>query len=80
MTINISLKTQLLKERPMVCHSSSRVRLMKWMTESNWSWHVVHTDHMSILMPIHYEVGGPEFAFMQTSFGKNNNEQNHSPN
>jgi len=56
------------------------VRLMKWMSELNWSWHVVHTDHMSILMPIHYEVGGPEFAFMQTSFGKNNNEQNHSPN
>ena len=28
-----------------------QVRVLKWMSESCYKWHILHTDHMSITNP-----------------------------
>jgi len=52
-----------------------RCKKMHWMTENTiWQWWCTFTDCNSQLLP-RYAVGKPEFKFMQTNFGNNQNEQ-----
>ena len=54
----------------------NKMRCVKraYMEEEVWTWFITFVDHMSFLLP-KYTVGSPEFAFMQTNFGNNQNEQ-----
>ena len=31
--------------------SKIQMRMMAWMREPEWKWHIVHTDHMADVMP-----------------------------
>ena len=31
--------------------STNRCRMLAWMREPEWKWHIVHTDYMSDVMP-----------------------------
>lgn len=44
-------------------------RKLAWMREPEWKWHIVHTDHMSVLLPKFYWKFNEWFGTYSMSFG-----------
>jgi len=47
-----------------------QIRLMAWMREPEWKWHIVHTDHMADDMPTHLALPQHPSCVMNFCTGK----------
>jgi hypothetical protein len=54
--------------------NNNRSPKLFWMTQDEYDWHLIHTDRMADTSPA-FGVLEEVFAFMQTNFGNNINEQ-----
>lgn len=54
--------------------NNNRSPKLFWMTQDEYDWHLIHTDRMADTSPV-FGVLEEVFAFMQTNFGNNLNEQ-----
>ena len=54
--------------------NNNRSPKLFWMTQDEYDWHLIHTDRMADTAPA-FGVLEEVFAFMQTNFGNNLNEQ-----
>ena len=54
--------------------NNNRSPKLFWMTQDEYDWHLIHTDRMADTSPV-FGVLEEVFAFMQTNFGNNINEQ-----
>ena len=54
--------------------NNNRSRKLFWMNQDEYDWHLIHTDRMADTSPA-FEALEKVFAFMETNFGNNINEQ-----